>query len=172
MRLIRKYPHFILTTVCIILMPLFLGILKGTGIEGSVPVHFGIRNASEAFTTRGNAVFLIPGILLVIHILCIALAFGDPRPDDISETLFRLRLWIAPVFSLLVIGALYAYTSDGILIGSRVLALFGCFLLTLFSAHVPEKVKALDDNVWNRYRGMLKAAFSLLAVLVLLGYFL
>ena len=62
--------------------------------------------------------------------------------------------------------------SAGILIGSRVLALFGCFLLTLFSAHVPEKVKALDDNVWKRYRGMLKAAFSLLAVLILLGYFL
>ncbi len=172
MRLIRKYPHFVLTTACIVLMPLFLGILKGTGIEGSVPVHFGFRNATTAFTTRGNAVFLIPGILFVIHILCIVLAFGDPRPDDISEALFRLRLWIAPVFSMLVIGALYAYTSDGILIGSRVLALFGCFLLTLLSAHVPDTVKALEDKVCLRYRNMLKTAFSLLAVLVLLGYFL
>ena len=146
MKIIRKERTSVVSAFFLTVMPVLVGLLKWNDLPERVPVYFGRGIEPSAYALKTNVVFFIPLILLGIFGLCLLLTVYDDREEDLSELLFRFRLWIAPVISLAVCFCVYAYDENGIFRGRTFLFLFAGLFLILFGEHMPGGIKLSEEK--------------------------
>lgn len=107
--MIRQHKKMILLTSAITLLPAFIGLLLWKQLPDPVATHWGIGNQPNGYSSKALAVFGIPVILLLLHLLCVIVTNMDPRAKDMNKKIVRVVLWICPLLSLVVCSAVYAY---------------------------------------------------------------
>ena len=90
----------------LILLPIPLGLIFWDRLPEFMNVHWGLDGAADGFASRPIAVFLIPLLLLAIHLLCLFFTFRDRKNDNQSKKVFGLIWWIIPVVSLFCWGTM------------------------------------------------------------------
>lgn len=98
----------ILTTLMIFL-PILFGLLNWNELPEQIPTHWGIDGTPDGYSSKVFAVFVLPAILALIHIVC---CFGyklDPKSHNYSDKLFAVVLWLCPAISIICSYMTYAY---------------------------------------------------------------
>ena len=99
-----KWKTLIITGV-IALLPMLIGIFLWDKLPDEIAVHFNLYNEPDGFASKGFAVFALPLIILLIHIIfCIGcdLQIGKKQYIPITK-------WIIPITSIVVNSATFAY---------------------------------------------------------------
>lgn len=99
----------IIITSILTLLPVVFGLLKWNELPNPMPTHFGADGVADGWSDKSFAVFGLPLILLGAHLLCLFASKTDPKSKNYSEKLFGLIVWLVPVLSILINGAMYAY---------------------------------------------------------------
>ncbi len=107
--MLKKYLPTIIITSVIILLPMIFGVVIGGRLPDTVPSHFNAAGEVDGYMSKNVLVFVIPLLLLLAHIICIAFTLADPKRKNIDGKPFTLILWVIPAVSLLTLGSVYLY---------------------------------------------------------------
>ena len=137
--MIRQHKKMILLTSIATLLPILIGLLLWKQLPDSVATHWSTGNEPDGYSSKAFAVFGLPVIMLILHLVCVIATNIDPKANSINKKIFFIVLWISPVFSIIVCSTVYGYNLGyqfdigflcGLLIGVLYLIL-GNFLPTV-----------------------------------------
>ena len=97
----------LIITSIVTILPMLIGILCWNRLPDVMATHFGINNEANGFSSKAIAVFGIPVFLLAVLWLGAFATSHDPKKQNISQKMFSLVLWIAPVISLAAAATMY-----------------------------------------------------------------
>ena len=97
----------LIITSIVTILPMLIGILCWNRLPDVMATHFGINNEANGFSSKAIAVFGVPVFLLAVLWLGAFATSHDPKKQNISQKMFSLVLWIAPVISLAAAATMY-----------------------------------------------------------------
>ena len=106
--MLKKNKWGMILSSLVILLPIGVGLLLWDQLPEQLPFHWNAAGEVDGWIGKSLGVFLMPGILLIVHWLCVLVTGLDPKNKDKNEKAKQLILWIMPVLSLLVNGLIYA----------------------------------------------------------------
>lgn len=105
MDLRKENKVLIIITTILTLLPMLAGVILWNRLPDQIATHFSSDGIPNGYSSKAFAVFLIPGVLLLVH-LCM-IFYDKIKNQPISLKLYRVLIFIAPVFS--VIGGVAIY---------------------------------------------------------------
>ena len=122
----------ILMTSAVTLLPILVGLLLWKRLPEQVPIHFGVTGEADSFASKGIAVFLLPCVMLALHLFSVFLTDKDPKRQNYTPLMKQLVLWLVPVLSLVLAAVLYTKALDAKVEVEMVeFAVFGMLFLVL-----------------------------------------
>ena len=172
----------VIITSMITLLPVVFGLLMWNKLPDPMPTHFGADGVADGFSSKGFAVFGLPLILLGAHLICIFASKSDPKSKNYSEKLFHLIVWLIPVLSLLVDGAMYAYALGTTIDITMLVMVITSVLFIIIGNYLPKckhnytmGVKLpwtlADENNWNATHRVAGYVWMLGGVVLLINSF-
>ena len=96
----KEYKKLVWLTSFVTSFPMFVGIFLWDRLPMRIATHFATDNSPNRFSSKPFAVFGLPALLLLIHLISIYIAFNDPKRKNISKKNLMLVFWIVPLISL------------------------------------------------------------------------
>ena len=97
----------IIITSVITVLPMLMGILLWNKMPDTIATHWGSGNEANGWSSKPFAVFGMPLILTLLHLICVGITLNDPKKKNISQKMLSLIFWIIPVVSWLVCAIMY-----------------------------------------------------------------
>lgn len=97
----KRNKGYIIITSLIVLIPMLAGIILWNRLPDTLVTHWGYDGTPNGWEPKVVAVFGIPVICLITHIICTAAAIADPKEKKIGDKIFKLVLLICPFTSLI-----------------------------------------------------------------------
>ena len=110
--MIKKNLKTMIIASIIILIPMIFGLAMWDQLPAEIATHFGENGEPNGWSSKPMAVIGIPLILLLVEWCCAFVTGVDPKHENISDKMYTLVLWIAPLISLFACGSMYLYTFD------------------------------------------------------------
>lgn len=107
--MLKENKKTIILTSIIILLPILIGLMLWDKPPNTMATHINFNNTADGYSSKIFTVFCLPLILLAIHLLSIVITLNDPRKINISNKIFKLILWTAPIIAIFSTSYLYAY---------------------------------------------------------------
>ena len=105
--MIKQNRKLMIITSIIIILPIIFGLLLWNRLPQQLPTHWDMNGNVDGWSSKTFGVLGMPGMLLLVHWLCMIAAGADPKKRNYTPKMLRLVLWICPVMSLLVGGLTY-----------------------------------------------------------------
>lgn len=105
--MIKKNKWNLLVSSLVILLPMVFGLVFWNRLPDEMTTHWGADGIADGWMNKAAAIFLLPGILLAVHWLCVLLSAKLPGSKEQNPKLFALVLWIIPATSLFANGCIY-----------------------------------------------------------------
>lgn len=102
MKKIKDNLGTVIVTSLVIMLHMLIGLCLWSRLPEQVPVHFDFTGAVDGWSSRSFAVFGLPGIILAVHIFCMITVAVDPKEQGISDKIYKIVLWIAPLISVCI----------------------------------------------------------------------
>lgn len=103
----KEHKNTIVVTTLVTLLPLVVGLLLWNRLPAQIPIHWNFAGEIDGYSGKLFAVVGLPLFLAAMHLVC-AVAMGiDPKKDNITGKVYSMVLWIIPVITLGVMGAVY-----------------------------------------------------------------
>lgn len=96
-----KNKSAVIISVCVILLPMIVGLLLWSKLPDELAVHFNAEGTADKLCHKGFAVFAIPLFILAAQILCLFFSAHDPKRQNIGDKLYNIVIWICPVCSII-----------------------------------------------------------------------
>ena len=96
-----KNKKFWVITSLVTLLPILLGLLLWDQLPEKIPTHFGIDGAADGWGSKGFAVFGLPLMWLVFHVLTYAALRLDKQNHGHNEKVLTLVGLLFPAMSIL-----------------------------------------------------------------------
>ena len=96
-----------------ILLPVLYGVIMWDQLPAVFPTHWGADGVADGFSGKAFSVFGVPGILLAVHLLCVAITCLDKKQLGQNRKALGIVFWIIPALSLLVSGIMYRAAVGG-----------------------------------------------------------
>ena len=77
--MIRQHKKMILLTSIATLLPILIGLLLWKQLPDSVATHWSTGNEPDGYSSKAFAVFGLPVIMLILHLVCVIATNIDPR---------------------------------------------------------------------------------------------
>ena len=97
----------LIITSIVTILPVLIGIICWNRLPDVMATHFGLNNEADGFSSKAFAVFGLPLVLLAVLWVGAFVTAYDPKRQNISQKMFSLMLWIAPIISLVVAATMY-----------------------------------------------------------------
>lgn len=133
-----------LVTSLVILIPMLVGLMLWHKLPDSLPTHFTLQGAPNAYSNKFFVVFLLPMLLLVVHWVCLIVTQFDSKKLYISPKMIRILSLITPGVSLLLAIVIYGYVLQWHDASSRIGFLCLSVVMILIGNYLP-KVKPNDS---------------------------
>ena len=104
-----KNKKFWVITSLVTLLPILLGLLLWDQLPEKIPTHFGIDGAADGWGSKGFAVFGLPLIWLVFHVLTYAALRLDKQNHGHNEKVLMLVGLVFPAMSILFSVIMYGF---------------------------------------------------------------
>ena len=101
-----KLTTVLTTIVCLI--PFIAGAVLYKSLPDTMVTHWGADGTPNGWAPKYVAVFVMPGILLLVNLLMPLLLKMDPKYENMDEKVLALILWIIPVISMFCAGVTLA----------------------------------------------------------------
>ncbi|MBO6048027.1 MAG: SdpI family protein [Erysipelotrichaceae bacterium] len=98
----------IIFTSLLILCPMIFGIAIYNRLPETLPTHWNFNGQIDGYSSRRFVVYIMPLMLLAIHLVCSLVISLDPKNQNVSRKIKNLVLWIVPVVSVFVSYAIYS----------------------------------------------------------------
>ena len=98
----------LIITSLIMLLPIAAGLILWNSLPDTIATHFGLNNEPNGWSSKAFTVFAIPGIMFVLHLVCLFATANDPKGERIGKKSKVIVYWILPVISVFVMGMVYA----------------------------------------------------------------
>ncbi|PWJ51903.1 SdpI family protein [Faecalicatena contorta] len=95
----KPYLKRIIITSIITILPMLAGILLWNKLPETIATHWGMNNVANGWSSRTFAVFGMPLLLVLLHLVCIFVTLNDPKKKNISNKMLNVVFWIIPVTS-------------------------------------------------------------------------
>ena len=105
--MIRKNKWRMILSSVVILLPALFGIMMWNHLPYAMATHWGADGNADASAGKALAVFGLPVLYLLAHLLCLWLTLRDQEKRRQSPKALGLLFWILPVCSLATSGMLY-----------------------------------------------------------------
>lgn len=92
----------------IILLPILAGLILWGRLPDTMAVHWGVGGAADGIGSKAFTVFGLPAILLVLHLICLLIAFSDKRQNEQNKKAVDIIFAVFPFISLLSNGIIYS----------------------------------------------------------------
>lgn len=102
---------FIISCV-LVLLPIAVGLILWNELPARMTTHWGGDGVADGTMGKAAAIFVLPCVLLVLHVVFLALSGIDKRYKDQSKKIVGLTFWIMPALSILINGVMYAIALD------------------------------------------------------------
>ena len=106
--MIKKNSPLFYITAIVTLIPIVIGLILWNKLPDQIPIHWNIYGKVDAFSSKAEAVFVLPVFLLAIHRLGTIISIHDPKSENIKGKPLFLVFWICPVISLVCNSIMYA----------------------------------------------------------------
>lgn len=104
----KKYGLPMLLSSLALLLPIPVGLMLWDRLPPSAPIHMTADGTANGLGSKGLVVFLLPLILLAVHLLCLFITLCDKKQKEQSPKVFTLVLWIMPLLSISTTAIIYA----------------------------------------------------------------
>lgn len=91
----------LLLTAFVCLLPILAGAVLYPKLPEMMTTHWDMSGEANGWMPRAAAVFGLPLLILLIHLICFYAYTHDLRRGNTSAVLYTLMLWICPSLSLL-----------------------------------------------------------------------
>lgn len=108
----KKYKGLIIVSSIVILLPMLLGVILWNQLPDTMNTHWGAEGTADGAMQKAFAVFLIPVLCLVLHLICVFFTLRDPGNQEQNNKVVSVCFWITPIITLLVNGYIYAFAMD------------------------------------------------------------
>lgn len=160
----KNLPKLIITSL-VTLIPIVVGLILWNKLPEQVPVHWDINGAVDGYTSKTQAVFLMPLVLVAFHWICVVGTSLDPKKQNINDKMFTLVLWIIPVISLLCNSMVYATALGHKISVEVIMPLFIGVLFIIIGNYMPKCKQSYtmgiklpwtlnDEENWNKTHRM------------------
>ena len=100
-----KNKKMLIWTTLVCLIPILVGAAVYSRLPETVATHWNLNGEPDGWSSRPVAVFVLPGILLVVNLLMPFLLRADPKHGNMSSALKTVTIWAIPLISLVCSGA-------------------------------------------------------------------
>lgn len=97
----------IILSSIIIVLPIFFGLAFWNKLPDPMPTHWGMDGTVDGWSSRPFAVFFLPLLILLLHLLCCLGTRKDFKNKNQNKKLLNLVVWITPSISILGNGIMY-----------------------------------------------------------------
>ena len=94
-------------TSILTLLPILIGVILWQDLPASLPSHFGLDGQADGFSSKFEVVFLIPLVMLGLHLFAVVVTSLDPKASHVSPKMRTLIYWLVPFISGLVQLSIY-----------------------------------------------------------------
>ncbi|MCP1638514.1 putative membrane protein [Streptococcus gallinaceus] len=116
-------------TSLVICLPILVGLLVWKQLPAQMPTHFGISGQADGYSSKFEAVVILPLILLAMHIFTVVLTVISPKSANVGSKMLQVIYWMIPAVALVVqlstlVVALGYLNSPSVLIAASISLLF------------------------------------------------
>ena len=127
----KNKKYWILTSI-VTLLPILLGLLLWDKLPDQLPTHFGIDGAADGWSSKGFAVFGLPLIMLLFHIVICLGTRLDKHNRGHNEKVMNLVGLLFPILSIVNGGYMYTRAMELELnLSSLLFPLLGLFFIAM-----------------------------------------
>ncbi|MBR6585488.1 MAG: DUF1648 domain-containing protein [Firmicutes bacterium] len=98
--MLSKNKKKLILTSIVIILPVLIGLVLWNQLPDQVPTHWNANGEIDGWSSKYFAVFIMPLIMLSVHILCKTVTTMDPKNKNITSKPLNLVFWICPVMSI------------------------------------------------------------------------
>ena len=176
----KSYKKVIILSLLVTLLPILIGILLWNRLPEQLPYHWGINGEVDGWAPKARSVFLTPCLLAIGQLFLTFCTFADPKRRNIHRKPLLVVLWIIPVLSVFLNGAIYLIALGvSCNIPSLILALLG--VLFIFIGNYLPKLQQnytvgiklpwtlADEDNWTRTHrlgGKMFVIYGLLTIVI------
>ena len=102
---------FIISCV-LVLLPIVIGLVLWNDLPARVTTHWGADGVADGTMSKVAAIFILPCVLLALHVFLLFVSGFDKRYKDQSKKIVGITFWIMPALSIIVNGIMYAIALD------------------------------------------------------------
>ena len=159
--MIKKYKNTIIITSLLTLVPVLIGLLMWNQLPEQVPIHFNIQGEADDYSGKAFAVFGLPFMMLIFHLICCFASSLDPKGKNYTDKMMKIVLGICPALSILLCSSVYLIAiGKGIRIGF-IISLFEGILFIIVGNYLPKCKQTYtmgiklpwtlnDEENWNK----------------------
>ncbi len=106
--MIKENKVKIILSSIVTLLPCLFGVIMWNKLPEMAPIHWGADGNVDGLGSKAFAVFGLPSILLVIHLICLFFTSLDKNQKGQNKKALGIIFWIIPFLSLLVNAVTYS----------------------------------------------------------------
>ncbi len=106
--MLRENKWKVILSSVVILLPIVFGLVMWDQLPDTMTTHWGADGNADGSGAKAFAVFGLPAILLVLHLVCLHLTALDQRQKGQSKKALNLVFWVVPFISLFTGATVYA----------------------------------------------------------------
>lgn len=91
-----------------VLLPMLFGIIVWNDLPDNIITHWGADGNADGFSGKAFAVFGLPCIFLVLHLVCLLFTLLDKKQKEQDPKALGMIFWIVPVISFFESGIVYS----------------------------------------------------------------
>lgn len=143
------------------LLPMVVGLLLWKQLPDVIPSHFGFDGTADGFSSKAEVVFMIPGIMTLLHVFMIFVTSKDPKAKNVAPKMSTFIYWMIPLISGLVQLSIYGAILGWVHNPTRMGFIFISILFMILGNYLP-KIKQNytvgiklpwtlnDEDNWNK----------------------
>ncbi|MCC2255329.1 SdpI family protein [Ruminococcus sp. CLA-AA-H200] len=183
MKNVKTYGKTVIITTLITLLPIVIGLILWDRLPDTIATHWGADGEANGWSDKAHAVFFLPCMLAVIHLIAAAVVLADPKRKNIHRKPMMLTLWIVPVISLITNGSTYVIALGADLNMSVFLCLVIGIVFILLGNYMPKLQQNYTVGIkvpwtlnseenWNRTHRLAGKMFVLGGIIIAVSGFI
>lgn len=173
----------LLLTSLITLFPMVVGLFLWKKLPDTLPSHFGFDGTADGFSSKSEAVFMIPVIMVLLQILVVFVTTKDPKAGNVATKVREMIYWMIPVLSnctqLLIfasaVGLVGNSTKIGLVLIAVLFIILGNYLPKIkqnYTVGIKVPWTLHDEENWNKTHRMAGKLWVTCGLIIVINAFL
>lgn len=90
----------LLLTSILCLLPILVGLFYWKALPDKIPTHFDFSGKADGYSSKAEAVFFLPFLMVGVHIFSIVMTSISPKSQNIGPKGKALIYWIVPAIAI------------------------------------------------------------------------